>query len=441
MPSNAVFISYRREASWTLVEALYQRLVAAGIDAFYDIVDVRAGKFEEIIFNQIRARPYFVLVLTPGTLERCALPGDWVRREIEMAVASRRLIVPVYTPTFDLSTLASALPDGLGHTIAEYQAVELPHKYFRFAVQQLAEEYLVPRQIAVVATPPVDQADVERIQQAAAAGAFVTQQKLTAQELVEQAYNRREANDIEGAIADYTEAIRLNPEYSIAYNNRGEARYRAGDLDGALSDYSEALRIDPDYPEAYSNRGSVRRAKQDHQAAISDYDEAIRLDPDHAAAYNNRGFEHAGLGDVERAISDYNEAVRLDPDFAVAFVNRGNIREALGDYDGAIADFTAAIRSDNHYATAFNNRGNARQAMKDLVSAIADYTEAIRLDPAYADAFFNRALARASHGDTNGAISDIRRAQALNPDDAEFARELARLTTPRTRRYKRNLPS
>ena len=85
-PTNAVFISYRRDASWTLVEALYQRLVEAGIDAFYDIESIRAGEFEQIILNQIRARPYFMLVLTPGTLEQCVDKGDWLRREIETVV-------------------------------------------------------------------------------------------------------------------------------------------------------------------------------------------------------------------------------------------------------------------------------------------------------------------------------------------------------------------
>jgi hypothetical protein len=118
-----VFISYRQETSWTLVEALYQQLRDAGIDAFYDIESIRAGEFEQIILNQIRARPYFVLVLTPGALERCSNRADWLRREIETAVSAGRMIVPVYTPTFDLSTawtwLESNRPPPRRHTDLE----------------------------------------------------------------------------------------------------------------------------------------------------------------------------------------------------------------------------------------------------------------------------------------------------------------------------------
>ena len=46
--------------------ALYQHLTERGVDAFYDIESIRAGQFDTIILNQIAARPYFMLVLTPG---------------------------------------------------------------------------------------------------------------------------------------------------------------------------------------------------------------------------------------------------------------------------------------------------------------------------------------------------------------------------------------
>ena len=49
--------------------ALYQRLTERGLDAFYDIESIRAGRFDTIILNQIAASPYFLLVLTPGTLD------------------------------------------------------------------------------------------------------------------------------------------------------------------------------------------------------------------------------------------------------------------------------------------------------------------------------------------------------------------------------------
>ena len=52
-PSNAVFISYRRDVGWTLAMALYQHLIDHDVDAFYDIESIRAGQFETIILKQI----------------------------------------------------------------------------------------------------------------------------------------------------------------------------------------------------------------------------------------------------------------------------------------------------------------------------------------------------------------------------------------------------
>ena len=101
--SNDVFISYRRDVGGILAMALYQQLTAKGVNAFYDIESIRAGQFDIIILNQVAARPYFVLVLTPGTLERCGEPDDWLRREIEQALTTGRVIVPVFTPSFNLA--------------------------------------------------------------------------------------------------------------------------------------------------------------------------------------------------------------------------------------------------------------------------------------------------------------------------------------------------
>ena len=148
--SNAVFISYRRDVAGYLALALYQHLADHGLDAFYDIESIRTGQFGTIILNQIAARPYFTVVLTPGTLERCVDPEDWLRREIEQALATDRRIVPVHTPNFDFGDLEQFLPDDLGEEVQRFNALELPQKWFKYAAQQLVEEFLVPTEIEAV---------------------------------------------------------------------------------------------------------------------------------------------------------------------------------------------------------------------------------------------------------------------------------------------------
>ena len=100
---------------------------------------------------------------------------------------------------------------------------------------------------------------------------------------------------------------------AVAYENRGNANYSKKDYDRAIADYNEAIRLDPKYPAVFNDRGLAYSVKGDYDRAIADYSEAIRLDPKYAAFFNNRGLAYSEKGDKDRAIADYNEAIRLDP--------------------------------------------------------------------------------------------------------------------------------
>ena len=137
---------------------------------------------------------------------------------------------------------------------------------------------------------------------------------------------------------------------TLARNSRGVAYIETGNYDGAIADLSEAIRLDAKNARAYNNRGWAHNEKKNYQRALADLDEAIRLDPNYAYAYNNRGNAHRGKNDFDRAIADYSEAIRLDPKFAYPYNNRGWVHLERRDYDRAIVDFTEAIRLNPKYA-------------------------------------------------------------------------------------------
>ncbi len=198
------------------------------------------------------------------------------------------------------------------------------------------------------------------------------------------AYNDKGDND--RAIEDYTQAIRINQKYTIAYNNRGLAYYKKGYDDRAIGDYSQALRIDPNYADAYDNRGIVYDHKGDYDRAIQDYNQAIRLNPKDATAYNNRGWAYRNKGDFDRAIEDFNQAIRLDQKFALAYNNRAFAHKMKGDYDQTIQDCTKAIQLDAKLAWPYTNRGDAYEAKNRLTEALADFRRHLELEPGDADA-------------------------------------------------------
>ncbi|HSF72350.1 MAG TPA: tetratricopeptide repeat protein [Microcoleus sp.] len=99
-----------------------------------------------------------------------------------------------------------------------------------------------------------------------------------AEDLFNSALAKSEAGDIQGAIADYTEAIRLNPNYAKAHNKRGIIHGRnLKDYPAAKADFDRAIEINPNYGDAYYNRARVREFLEDKPGAIADYHKAAEL--------------------------------------------------------------------------------------------------------------------------------------------------------------------
>ena len=103
-----------------------------------------------------------------------------------------------------------------------------------------------------------------------------------------------------------------------------------GEYKSAISDFTTAIKLDPDYPAAYNNRGVAYGNLGEHRSAISDYTTAIKLDPDYLVSFATRGISYYKLGEYNTAISDYTTAIRLDPDYAKAYRNRGVAKANAG---------------------------------------------------------------------------------------------------------------
>ncbi len=245
--------------------------------------------------------------------------------------------------------------------------------------------------------------------------------------------------DYVGAIADYTIAIQLKPDFAKAYYTRGLAR--KDDHFAAISDFDTAIRLKPDFTEAYYIRGFTKHYLEQHFAAISDYDIVIRLKPDYPEAYVDRGYAKFALGQHFAAISDYDIAIRLKPDYAKAYIKRGLVKITLKQHFAAILDFDTAIQLKPNSTDAYYNRGNAKVGLEQYFAAIADYDIVIRLQPNYADAYYNRGVAKGKLGQPSAAISDYDTAIRLKPDFAKayYAQGLSKALLGRTLEAKQDL--
>jgi tetratricopeptide (TPR) repeat protein len=221
--------------------------------------------------------------------------------------------------------------------------------------------------------------------------------------------------DYSGAKADYTQAIELDPQNNVAYNNRGNVYYVQGILDSAMVDYDKSITLNPQYRLAYSNRANLKFKQKNFEGAIEDYNKIIELDPALFVAYNNRGDAKFLLKNYEGAIADFGKAIELEPGNSNVYYSRGDAKKTLKNYDGALTDFNKAIELDQNNQNAYLGRIAIKRELKDDEGAMADCDKVIMLNPKNAMVYNIRAALKTQKKDYDGALEDYNRAIEIDP--------------------------
>ena len=303
-----------------------------------------------------------------------------MRHEIEHALDTERVILPMYSERFSFSEFDEYMTPSVATRLRRYNAIQLPHAWSPSTVRRLHEEYLQPRPVPKVRVSKEAAAEAERILQEVRGLPKMTANALAAQRKFEEAQALTiEGNDV-GAIAAYTSALKLKPDFADAFNGRGSTFRSMGDNEKALHDFGQAVRLMPNMHEALQNRGCARHDSGDHHGAVTDFTEAIRLKPDYVRAFRNRAAAYEAMNDDVRARADLDEAVRLGPD-EVALYRRALLRTKSDDPTGATEDLSRAIKLDPSFALAFFWRGMLRERQGDEDGAIADWKRSKELDP------------------------------------------------------------
>jgi tetratricopeptide (TPR) repeat protein len=201
------------------------------------------------------------------------------------------------------------------------------------------------------------------------------------------------------------------------FNYRGVAFRLNGELDRAISDYSQAIKLNGRLAVAYNNRGVAYDRKADYERAIHDYDQAIKLKPS-SETHFNRGNVYLAKSQYDRAIDDFNQAIKLRPDFAPAFDNRCWARAVVGILKQALADCNEALRLMPRNPTTLGSRAFVFLKMTHFDAAVSDYDGALQMNPKHAFALYGRGLAKLKNEDASGQ-ADIAAAKALQADIAE----------------------
>jgi tetratricopeptide (TPR) repeat protein len=220
------------------------------------------------------------------------------------------------------------------------------------------------------------------------------------------------------AINSLNTLISSDSTIADAWFLRGVAKYHLDDLHGANADLTKAIRYNPVFTQAYLYRGSVLSRFSRYNLANADFDMVIDLRPTSADGYYSRGINFLLTQQIKNSIKDFTEVININPKHVDAWINRGTAKLYNVDSLGALADYTQAIKLSPSYAEAYNKRGRLYFELKNFSLALDDIKKAIEFDSTNPLNFFFRALTYNSIEKIDLALNDLNRAIELSPNNA-----------------------
>ncbi|MEI8293575.1 MAG: tetratricopeptide repeat protein [bacterium] len=248
--------------------------------------------------------------------------------------------------------------------------------------------------------------------------------------------------DLDGAIRDYDEALKISSDDVALHLGRGAAYFYKGNLQSALEDFDKACKLAPANADAVALRGATRAALQDFAGAKRDFEDATRLRPDDSSLWSDRAAVEATSvlvryradpnlvfdrtfapwkeSDFAPAMKTYARALEINPNEIRALYSRAFLRMVKGDGDGAVEDMRRVVeinQSNNPADQAFflNGLGMALGRAGDHEAAIATFDKALEIRPNSFRTLNNRATEKFSKGDLAGAKADLNKSVELAP--------------------------
>ena len=291
---------------------------------------------------------------------------------------------------------------------------------------------------------------------------------------------KRDANDLAGAIVDYSVVIHQQPEHFEARFQRATTLYEAQRFEAARDDFQYLLAYPPGETNTIYFKGAspadaappgefvasaATTLQSDMKADLLNYvglcylntDDIDRADyyfkqaaahhPEEPTAYVNLGLTHEASGDTLQAIGYYRQAIQKAPDHPTALRNLSSLARQLndttleqeilsyettsydmllqqgiyhqrkGDYETAIQIFDQAFAQAPYQTEVLIQRGFAYEKALRMPEALDDYSLAIRLDPQAEKAYSNRGNIYFRQENYEQALEDYNQALLLNPEN------------------------
>jgi tetratricopeptide (TPR) repeat protein len=157
------------------------------------------------------------------------------------------------------------------------------------------------------------------------------------------------------AVDGYRQAIKLDPYNSAdAYYALALVYRDWGKPDEEIQSYKQAIRLRPDYILAYERLGTRYLRSKKFAEAVEIFRQIATLKPGDPAAPNNLGEAYLELNRLNEAQESFRQAIRLKPDFGKAYYNLGKCLLTMGNRDGALEQYNILQNIDQDWAEKLN---------------------------------------------------------------------------------------
>ncbi len=286
-------------------------------------------------------------------------------------------------------------------------------------------------------------------------------------DLTVDADKKRKAEDFNGSIAEYTQAIAINETAVKDFISKNEKHSKMTTYEIALADNGRAAEPKTEWAAPYFGRAMSEKALNNKEDALKDFETALALDWKMGEAYYERaflkyakddkdnqcvdfrkgadcGFEKAKIAyednfcwnnslshykegstklnikEYDAAIVEFDLAIKLNSDSSNIYLRRAQCYLGLNKTDKAIDDLNEAIKKDDKNLEAHYNLGLAFETLDNHQKAFDEFTKAITGNPSYYDAYVHRAATCESQTQFASAIYDYSAAIRLKPSNGDL---------------------
>lgn len=211
----------------------------------------------------------------------------------------------------------------------------------------------------------------------------------------------------------WTKVLQHYKNVTLPYGNRANFYRERGLTELALADYSEAIRLEPTKAATYNSRGKLYFNQARWDLAEPDYDKAIELDPTKGEYWINRAAVKASTGRFQEALVDVNKGLEVDSMVANGYRTRFLIYQSLNMFGESIPDIDKLLTFTPYDYNLYYEKARALRVINKTAEAIPYYDKAIQGKPNEGLFYLERGKAHIVLGNKAQARADLDMAKRL----------------------------